>query len=139
MAFLVALIAGIKTSIGIFISDLCLSCLNPKSVSWAFKLFFLLLISSSGCWSVLQKLNSIWVIFLLVLIALNSISRSMFKNNAGVERHTLWSEFYAQLSEEKKTAYSQTSREKNRITKEALDNDFTNKFNKWIYETKIKQ
>jgi hypothetical protein len=28
MAFLVALIAGIKTSIGIFISDLCLSCLN---------------------------------------------------------------------------------------------------------------
>jgi hypothetical protein len=30
----------------------------------------------------------------------------------GVERHTLWSEFYAQLSEEKKTAYSQTSREK---------------------------
>jgi hypothetical protein len=66
MAFLVAPIAGIKTSIGIFISDLC----------------------------------------------------------------------YAQLSEEKKTAYSQTSREKNRITKEALDNDFTNKFNKWIYETK---
>ena len=64
---------------------------------------------------------------------------SMFKNNAGVERHTLWSEFYAQLSEEKKMAYSQTSREKNRITKEALDNDFTNKFNKWIYETKIKQ
>ncbi len=63
----------------------------------------------------------------------------MFKNNAGVERHALWSEFYAQLSEEKKTAYSQTSREKNRITKEALDNDFTNKFNKWIYETKIKQ
>jgi hypothetical protein len=78
MAFLVALIAGIKTSIGIFISDLCLSCLNPKSVSWAFKLFFLLLISSSGCWSVLQKLNSIWVIFLLVLIALNSISRLVF-------------------------------------------------------------
>jgi hypothetical protein len=54
---------------------------------------------------------------------------SMFKNNAGVKRHALWSEFYAQLSEEKKTAYSQTSREKNKTVKEALDNDFTSKFN----------
>jgi hypothetical protein len=32
-----------------------------------------------------------------------------------------------------------TSREKNKTVKEALDNDFTSKFNKWIYETKIKQ
>ena len=64
---------------------------------------------------------------------------SMFKNNAGVKKHTLWDEFYTQLSEEQKTAYSPTSREKNKTVKEALDNDFTNKFNKWIYETKIKQ
>ncbi|CAC9435749.1 hypothetical protein [uncultured Gammaproteobacteria bacterium] len=64
---------------------------------------------------------------------------SMFKNNAGVKRYALWSEFYAQLSEEKKAAYSPTSREKNKTVKEALDNDFTSKFNKWIYETKIKQ
>jgi hypothetical protein len=63
----------------------------------------------------------------------------MFKNNAGVKKHTLWDEFYTQLSEEQKTAYSPTSREKNKTVKEALDNDFTNKFNKWIYETKIKQ
>jgi plasmid replication initiation protein len=54
----VALMAGIKTSTGIFNSDLCLSCLNPKSVSWAFKSFFLLLISSSGCRSVLQELKN---------------------------------------------------------------------------------
>jgi hypothetical protein len=35
---------------------------------------------------------------------------SMFKNNAGVKKHTLWDEFYTQLSEEQKTAYSPTSR-----------------------------
>jgi hypothetical protein len=35
----------------------------------------LLLISSSGCRSVLQNMNLTWVIFLLVLIVLNSISR----------------------------------------------------------------
>jgi hypothetical protein len=37
------------------------------------------------------------------------------------------------------TWWNWTSREKNKTVKEALDNDFTNKFNKWIYETKIKQ
>ncbi|CAC9448620.1 hypothetical protein BSPLISOX_1387 [uncultured Gammaproteobacteria bacterium] len=64
---------------------------------------------------------------------------SMFKENAGVKRHDLWNEFYAQLSKEQRAAYSPTSREKNKAVKEALDNDFTSKFNKWIYETKIKQ
>jgi hypothetical protein len=63
----------------------------------------------------------------------------MFKENAGVKRHDLWNEFYAQLSKEQRAAYSPTSREKNKAVKEALDNDFTSKFNKWIYETKIKQ
>lgn len=63
----------------------------------------------------------------------------MFKENSGVRRDVLWSEFYAQLSEEQKLAYSPTNREKNKTVKEALDNNFNNKYNKWIYETKIKQ
>jgi hypothetical protein len=29
----------------------------------------------------------------------------MFKENAGVKRHDLWNEFYAQLSKEQRVAY----------------------------------
>jgi hypothetical protein len=36
----------------------------------------------------------------------------------------------SQLSKEQRAAYSPTSREKNKAVKEALDNDFTSKFNK---------
>jgi hypothetical protein len=51
----------------------------------------------------------------------------------------LWDEFYAQLSEGQKNAYSASNREKNTTVKEALDHDFNNKYNRWIYEAKIKQ
>lgn len=63
----------------------------------------------------------------------------MFKENAGIRRTDLWTEFYSQLSNSQKTAYSKTNRETNKTIKEALDNDFTNKYNRWIYEAKIKQ
>jgi hypothetical protein len=51
----------------------------------------------------------------------------------------LWDEFYAQLSQGQKNAYSESNREKNTTVKEALDHDFNNKYNRWIYEAKIKQ
>ena len=35
---------------------------------------------------------------------------SMFKKNVGIKKHTLWNEFYVQLSEEQKAAYSPISR-----------------------------
>lgn len=63
----------------------------------------------------------------------------MFKENSGVQQTKLWQEFYAQLSEEQKAAYSETNRNKNKTVKEALDKDFSSKYNRWIYETKIKQ
>lgn len=64
----------------------------------------------------------------------------LFKDNLSIEdRRDLWGAFYAQLSKEQQVAYSQTNREKNKTTKEALDKDFINKFNRWIYETKIRQ
>ena len=64
----------------------------------------------------------------------------LFKDNLSIETmNDLWNEFYAQLSEGQKNAYSASNREKNTTVKEALDHDFNNKYNRWIYETKIKQ
>lgn len=63
----------------------------------------------------------------------------MFKESSGVRRDALWHEFYAQLSEEQKAAYSPDNRERNKTVKEALDKDFDSKYNRWIYETKIQQ
>ena len=64
----------------------------------------------------------------------------LFKDNLSLETmKALWNEFYAQLSEGQKNAYSESNREKNTTVKEALDHDFNNKYNRWIYETKIKQ
>jgi plasmid replication initiation protein len=64
----------------------------------------------------------------------------LFKDNLSIETmKDLWDEFYAQLSEGQKNAYSESNREKNTTVKEALDHDFNNKYNRWIYETKIKQ
>ncbi len=64
----------------------------------------------------------------------------LFKDNLSIETmKDLWDEFYAQLSEGQKNAYSASNREKNTTVKEALDHDFNNKYNRWIYETKIKQ
>jgi len=64
----------------------------------------------------------------------------MFKDNLSIEAmKDLWDEFYAQLSQEQKAAYSGTNREQNKTTKQALERDFTTKFNRWIYEVKIRQ
>ena len=65
---------------------------------------------------------------------------AMFKDNLSVkEMRGLWNEFYSQLSKEQQTAYSKTNTTTNKTTKVALELDFTIKFNRWIYETKIKQ
>ena len=64
----------------------------------------------------------------------------LFKDTLSIETmKDLWDEFYAQLSEGQKNAYSASNREKNTTVKEALDHDFNNKYNRWIYEAKIKQ
>ncbi|CAC9459908.1 hypothetical protein BSPLISOX_1259 [uncultured Gammaproteobacteria bacterium] len=64
----------------------------------------------------------------------------LFKNNLHIiEGRELWQEFYAQLNIKQQETYSKGNKDKNKLVKQALDNDFTNKFNKWIYETKIKQ
>jgi plasmid replication initiation protein len=64
----------------------------------------------------------------------------LFKDTLSIETmKALWDEFYAQLSEGQKNAYSASNREKNTTVKEALDHDFNNKYNRWIYEAKIKQ
>ncbi len=64
----------------------------------------------------------------------------LFKDNLSIEAmNALWNEFYVQLSEGQKNAYSASNREKNTTVKEALDHDFNNKYNRWIYEAKIKQ
>jgi hypothetical protein len=64
----------------------------------------------------------------------------LFKDNLHIiEGRELWQEFYAQLNIKQQETYSKGNKDKNKLVKQALDNDFTNKFNKWIYETKIKQ
>ncbi|CAC9639695.1 replication initiation protein [bacterium endosymbiont of Bathymodiolus sp. 5 South] len=64
----------------------------------------------------------------------------LFKDNLHIiEGRELWQEFYAQLNIKQQETYSNGNKDKNKLVKQALDNDFTNKFNKWIYETKIKQ
>ena len=63
----------------------------------------------------------------------------LFKDNLHIiEGRELWQEFYAQLNIKQQETYSNGNKDKNKLVKQALDNDFTNKFNKWIYETKIK-
>ena len=64
----------------------------------------------------------------------------LFKNNLHIiEGRELWQEFYAQLNIKQQETYSKGNKDNNKLVKQALDNDFNNKFNKWIYETKIKQ
>ncbi|CAC9487584.1 hypothetical protein [uncultured Gammaproteobacteria bacterium] len=64
----------------------------------------------------------------------------LFKNNLNIiESRELWQEFYAQLNTKQQETYSKGNKDKNKLVKQALDNDFNSKFNKWIYETKIKQ
>jgi hypothetical protein len=63
----------------------------------------------------------------------------LFKDNLHIiEGRELWQEFYAQLNIKQQETYSNGNKDKNKLVKQALDNDFTNKFNKWIYETKPK-
>lgn len=62
----------------------------------------------------------------------------MFKESLGVKKYDLWQEFYAQLPQDTQAAYSENNRERNKILKEAVDKDFDSKYNRWIYETKIK-
>jgi hypothetical protein len=64
----------------------------------------------------------------------------LFKDNLHIiEGRELWQEFYAQLNIKQQETYSKGNKDNNKLVKQALDNDFNNKFNKWIYETKIKQ
>jgi hypothetical protein len=61
----------------------------------------------------------------------------LFKNNLNIiESRELWQEFYAQLNTKQQETYSKGNKDKNKLVKQALDNDFNSKFNKWIYETK---
>jgi hypothetical protein len=63
----------------------------------------------------------------------------LFKDNLHIiEGRELWQEFYAQLNIKQQETYSKGNKDNNKLVKQALDNDFNNKFNKWIYETKIK-
>lgn len=62
----------------------------------------------------------------------------LFKGNLSIkEKKLLWEEFYNQLTDEEKEAYSHENRDKNKTVKAALDQDFNNKFNRWIFETKL--
>lgn len=63
----------------------------------------------------------------------------LFKDNLSIEtKQGLWNEFYAQLNEKEQQTYSQANKNQNKTIKQALENDFNSKYNKWIYETKIK-
>ncbi len=63
----------------------------------------------------------------------------MFKENLSiVKKNDLWNEFYLQLSEDEQATYSEGNKQTNKIIKQALNIDSVNKYNKWIYETKIK-
>jgi plasmid replication initiation protein len=119
---LVALIAGIKTSTGIFISDLCLSFVNPKSTSWAFKSFFLLLISSSGCWSVTAGLSSYQQIRICELCYqyITTGSRKMeiqeLKKFIGIGKNKTTSDLIRELKSSKKQINQKTNLEIEFIT-----------------------
>jgi len=63
----------------------------------------------------------------------------LFKNNLSIDtKQGLWSEFYAQLSQEDQETYSNGNKAQNETVKGALNKDFNNRYNRWIYETKIK-
>lgn len=63
----------------------------------------------------------------------------IFKENLNIQaKQELWNEFYTQLNKKEQDTYSEANKNKNETIKKALDTDFNNKYNRWIYETKIK-